>query len=127
MSDNTTILGKAGASAVNAYKFCVYNALVIDQSTSAGAAALGVAVETAAAGENLTVVVSGLFEVDCAASIAPGAPVASDGNGEAVTAVSTNHILGVYLPVPVNGVVANSVSGTRIRILVEHTKKNIFP
>ena len=124
MANNRTTLGKAGASTVEAYKFVVRNALVIDEAGD-GVTALGVAAETAATGKQLTIIISGLCEVDFAAAVAPGTHIASDANGEAVAATAGEHILGEYCPEPVNGAVANSTSGARGRILLYSNKMNI--
>lgn len=124
MANNRTTLGKAGASAVNAYKFAVRNVLVIDQA-GAGVTALGVAAESAAAGKQLTVIVSGFCEVDFAASVNPGTLIASDGNGDAVAAVAGDHVLGEYCPEPVNGAVSASTSGARGRILLYSNKMTL--
>ena len=125
MSDVQTILGKVGASTVTAFRFVKTNALVIDPAIAAGAATLGIAVETATTGKTVTVNISGLCEVDCAAAFVPGETVTSDGNGKAVGVAAGEHILGVYMPVPVNGVISNSVSGTRIRINLFADKKTL--
>ena len=125
MSNNRTTLGKAGAATVNAYRFCVRNALVIDECGVVGITALGVAAETATTGKQLTVIVEGLCEVDFAASIAPGTHIQTDASGKAIAAVATKHILGEYCPEPVNGVVAASTSGARGRVLLYANKMNI--
>ena len=128
MANNRTTLGKAGASTVNAYRFCVRNALVIDQAAAVTDAVLGVAAETATTGKQLTVIVSGLCEVDFGASVAPGTTLTTDANGKAVAAaaaIPTEHILGEYCPEPVDGVVAASTSGARGRILLYDNKLTI--
>ena len=120
-----TILGKVGASTVTAFRFVKTNALVIDTASAAGAATLGVAAETAAAGKTVQVNISGFCEVDCAAAFVPGEIVTSDANGKAVGVAVGEHILGVYMPEPVDGVIRNSVSGERIRINLFANKKTL--
>lgn len=120
-----TILGKVGASTVTAFRFCKTNALVIDTASAAGAATLGVAAETAAAGKTVQVNISGFCEVDCAAAFVPGEIVTSDASGKAVGVAVGEHILGVYMPEPVDGVIRNSVSGERIRINLFADKKTL--
>ena len=128
MANNRTVLGKAGASTVNIYRFVKRNALVIDQASAVNDAVLGVAGETAAAGKQLSIIVSGLCEGDFAAAVAPGTTLTTDAEGKAVAAaaaIPTEHILGEYCPEPVNGVVANSTSGARGRILLYDNKLQI--
>ncbi len=122
--NNRTVLGKAGASTVEAFKFVTRNALVIDEAGD-GATALGVSAETAASGKQLAIVVEGFCEVDFAGAVAPGTHIASDANGEAVAATAGEHILGEYCPAPADGAIANSAAGTRGRILLYGNKMTI--
>ena len=125
MSDVQTILGKVGASTVTAYRFVKTNALVIDPASAGGADTLGIAVETATTGKTVTVNISGLCEVDCGGTFAPGAAITSDANGKASTLGAGESILGIYMPEPVNGVLSNSVDGTRMRINLFASKKTL--
>lgn len=129
-SENRSTIGKAGLATVNAYRFCKWNASVIDQASAATDAVLGVAAETAATGKQLAVVVSGFVEVDFAAAVAPGTQVTSDGSGKAVAAAvaaptPNELILGEYCPLPVDGTSSNSTSGARGRILLYDNKAMI--
>lgn len=77
-----------------------------------GARAVGVALTAAAgAGEAVTVAYDGRVTVKAAGTIARGAAVASDASGEAVTAASTDIILGYALEAGVdNQIIAVELS-----------------
>ena len=93
--------------------------------TTAGAVALGVAMNTAAAGAEVSVVVAGFCEVDCAEALVGGDLVASDGTGNAVIAATNDNILGEYAPLPLSGDIPDAVSGDRVRILLYANKMTL--
>jgi len=121
----------AGASGVTAYTFVATNGTSgkVDTATEAvgvGQVALGVAVNTAAAGKEVSVVVSGFVEVDCLEAMVAGDKVATDTNGLAVKAATAgDHILGEYAPLPMGADMPDAVSGDRIRILLYQNKMTL--
>lgn len=127
MSNNRSVLGKAGASTVTIYRLCKRNALVIDPAAAGTDEVLGVAGETATTGKQLSIIVEGLCEVDFAEAVAPGTKLSSDANGKAVaaTALGGDLIVGEYCPEPVNGAAANSAIGQRGRILLYANKMTV--
>ena len=75
----------------------------VDLADSAGENCMGVVINDPASGEEATVVVSGKTVVTAGGTIAAGASIATDASGDAVTAASTNIIMGYALEAGVDG------------------------
>ena len=75
----------------------------VDLADSAGENCMGVVINDPASGGEATVVVSGKTVVTAGGTIAAGAAIATDGSGDAVTAASTNIIMGYALEAGVDG------------------------
>ena len=75
----------------------------VDLADSAGENCIGVLLNNPAAGAAATVAVSGKVMVTSGGTIAAGAAVATDASGDAVTAASTNLIMGYALEAAVDG------------------------
>ena len=75
----------------------------VDLADSAGENCIGVLLNNPAAVAAATVAVSGKVMVTAGGSIAAGAAVATDASGDAVTAASTNIIMGYALEAAVDG------------------------
>ncbi len=75
----------------------------VDLADSAGENCIGVLLNSPAAGEAATVAISGKVMVTSGGTIAAGAAVATDASGDAVTAASTNIIMGYALEAAVDG------------------------
>jgi hypothetical protein len=75
----------------------------VDLADSAGENCMGVVINDPASGGEATVVVSGKTVVTAGGTIAAGASVATDASGDAVTAASTNIIMGYALEAGVDG------------------------
>jgi len=75
----------------------------VDLADSAGENCIGVLLNNPAAAAAATVAVSGKVMVTAGGSIAAGAAVATDASGDAVTAASTNIIMGYALEAAVDG------------------------
>ena len=75
----------------------------VDLADSAGENCIGVLLNSPAAGEAATVAISGKVMVTSGGTIAAGAAVATDASGDAVTAASTNIIMGYALEAAVAG------------------------
>ena len=75
----------------------------VDLADSAGENCIGVLLNNPAAGAAATVAVSGKVMVTSGGTIAAGAAVATDASGDAVTAASTNIIMGYALEAAVDG------------------------
>lgn len=71
--------------------------------TVAGENAIGVLYEPGASGTTVGFANGGILTVYAGGTVAVGAKVASDANGRAVTAASTNHVLGVARTAGVSG------------------------
>lgn len=69
----------------------------------AGGVALGVMGELTESGQTGLVYLSGIVPVIAGGNIAVGAEIASDANGKAVTAVSTNYVIGRALKAAASG------------------------
>jgi|DEB0MinimDraft_10_1074344.scaffolds.fasta_scaffold130935_1 hypothetical protein len=131
MSDKTTtILGVAGA-ALTAYRFVAVDGTDNERLDPCGdgARALGVAVAaSAAAGDEALVAIEGYALVDFGGTCEPYDEVASDADGKAILANTTNdYILGYYAPEPVDGAVNDIASGERGRIVLYSYKGNQVP
>jgi hypothetical protein len=75
----------------------------VDLADSAGENCIGVLLNNPAAAAAATVAVSGKVMVTSGGTIAAGAAVATDASGDAVTAASTNIIMGYALEAAVDG------------------------
>ena len=75
----------------------------VDLADSAGENCIGGLLNSPAAGEAATVAISGKVMVTSGGTIAAGAAVATDASGDAVTAASTNIIMGYALEAAVDG------------------------
>lgn len=75
----------------------------VDLADAAGENCIGVLLNNPAAGAAATVAVSGKVMVTSGGTIAAGAAVATDASGDAVTAASTNIIMGYALEAAVDG------------------------
>jgi|SRR5210317_1421336 hypothetical protein len=75
----------------------------VDLADSAGENCMGVVINDPASGGEATVVVSGKTVVTAGGTIAAGAAIATDASGDAVTAASTNIIMGYALEAGVDG------------------------
>ena len=75
----------------------------VDLADSAGENCIGVLLNNPAAGAAATVAISGKVMVTSGGTIAAGAAVATDASGDAVTAASTNIIMGYALEAAVDG------------------------
>ena len=75
----------------------------VDLADSAGENCIGVVINDPAAAGEATVVVSGKTVVTAGGTIAAGAAIATDASGDAVTAASTNIIMGYALEAGVDG------------------------
>ena len=75
----------------------------VDLADSAGENCIGVVINDPASGGEATVVVSGKTVVTSGGTIAAGAAIATDASGDAVTAASTNIIMGYALEAAVDG------------------------
>ena len=75
----------------------------VDLADAAGENCMGVVINDPAAGGEATVVVSGKTVVTAGGTIAAGAAIATDASGDAVTAASTNIIMGYALEAGVDG------------------------
>lgn len=75
----------------------------VDLADSAGENCIGVVINDPASGGEATVVVSGKTVVTSGGTIAAGAAIATDASGDAVTAASTNIIMGYALEAGVDG------------------------
>lgn len=75
----------------------------VDLADAAGENCMGVVINDPASGGEATVVVSGKTVVTAGGTIAAGAAIATDASGDAVTAASTNIIMGYALEAGVDG------------------------
>ena len=75
----------------------------VDLADSAGENCIGVLLNSPAAAAAATVAISGKVMVTAGGTIAAGAAVATDAAGDAVTAASTNIIMGYALEAAVDG------------------------
>ena len=75
----------------------------VDVADSAGENCIGILLNAPAAGAAATVAISGKVMVESGGTIAAGAAVATDASGDAVTAASTNIIMGYALEAAVDG------------------------
>ena len=76
----------------------------VDLTASAGGPAIGVLQNAPnAAGVAATVAISGRVKVTAGGTIAAGAKVQSDASGDALTAASGDHVLGIALESAVDG------------------------
>ncbi len=75
----------------------------VDLADSAGENCIGILLNSPASGAAATVAVSGKVMVTSGGTIAAGAAVATDASGDAVTAASTNIIMGYALEAAVDG------------------------
>jgi hypothetical protein len=75
----------------------------VDLADAAGENCMGVVINDPASGGEATVVVSGKTVVTAGDTIAAGAAIATDASGDAVTAASTNIIMGYALEAGVDG------------------------
>lgn len=75
----------------------------VDLADSAGENCIGILLNSPAAAAAATVAISGKVMVTAGGTIAAGAAVATDASGDAVTAASTNIIMGYALEAAVDG------------------------
>ena len=75
----------------------------VDLADSAGENCIGILLNSPAAGAAATVALTGKVMVTAGGTIAAGAAVATDAAGDAVTAASTNIIMGYALEAAVDG------------------------
>ena len=75
----------------------------VDLADSAGENCVGILLNSPAAGAAATVALTGKVMVTAGGTIAAGAAVATDAAGDAVTAASTNIIMGYALEAAVDG------------------------
>lgn len=125
MSDQNTILGKAGASALAAYSIVVNNAGVLDTASVATDQAFGVVLNSPDSGAEALVAVEGFSLVDFGGVVQPYADITTNGSGQAVAATATDLIIGFYAPEPVDGAVSATVSGDRARVYLHSYKGNV--
>ena len=132
MSEQKTILGKAGASALPAYSIVVPNGAdpgVLDAASAATDVNFGVVQNAPDSGGEALVAIEGFTLVDTASDLDPYEEITSNGSGLAiaVTAGASNTALGYYCPEPVDGAVSSSTSGDRVRVYLYSYKGNIVP
>ena len=127
MSEQKTILGKAGASALTAYTIVVNNSGVLDKASSSTAQALGVVQNAPAASGEALVAVEGFTLVNFGGAVDPYADITTNASGEAVaaSAITGDLIIGFYAPEPVDGAVSATVSGDRARVYLHSYKGNV--
>ena len=75
----------------------------VDLADSAGENCIGVLLNNPAAGEAATVAISGKVMVEAGGTIAAGADVQADANGDALTAASGDVVMGYALEAAVDG------------------------
>jgi hypothetical protein len=75
----------------------------VDLADSAGENCIGILLNSPASGAAATVALTGKVMVTSGGTIAAGAAVATDASGDAVTAASTNIIMGYALEAAVDG------------------------
>lgn len=75
----------------------------VDLADSAGENCIGVLLNNPAAGEAATVAISGKVMVTSGGTIAAGAAIQSDANGDALTAASGDYVMGYALEAAVDG------------------------
>jgi len=75
----------------------------VDLADAAGENAIGVCLVGGAAGAAVTVAVSGKVMVEAGDTIAAGAAVQTDGNGDAITAATGDVVMGYALEAGVDG------------------------
>ena len=116
MSEQKTILGKAGASALTAFTIVVNNSGVLDEASDATAVALGVVQNAPAASGEALVAIEGFTLVNFAGVVQPYGEITTNGTGEAVAVTASDLAIGYYCPEPVGGAVSATASGDRARI-----------
>lgn len=103
-SRDTRTFEAGGDLSAGQFKFVVLSADGQIDLAGDGAAAVGVLLnEPAAAGRAATVVVSGRTIVEAGASVTAGDAVASDANGDAITAATADIAMGYALEDAVDG------------------------
>lgn len=75
----------------------------VDLADSAGENCIGVCLVGGTAGTAVTVAISGKVMVEAGGTIAAGAAVQTDGNGDALTAASGDYVMGYALEAGVDG------------------------
>ena len=75
----------------------------VDLADAAGENCIGVCLVGGAAGAAVTVAISGKVMVEAGDTIAAGAAVQTDGNGDAITAASGDYVMGYALEAGVDG------------------------
>jgi len=75
----------------------------VDLADSAGENCIGVCLVGGTAGSAVTVAISGKVMVEAGGTIAAGAAVQTDGNGDALTAASGDYVMGYALEAGVDG------------------------
>jgi len=114
--DNRTLIAGADLSAAQ-FKFVKMNNAAKAVLCGNGDAAFGVLLVPAASGNAATVTVSGKTMVECGATIAIGANVGIDADGNAVTAASGDIIVGKTYEAGVDGqiiAIEISLAGTAV-------------
>jgi hypothetical protein len=127
MSEQKTILGKAGTSALTAYTIVVNNSGVLDEASTSTVQALGVVQNAPAASGEALVAVEGFTLVNFGGVVQPYADITTNGDGEAVAAaaLTSDLIIGFYAPEPVDGAVSATASGDRARVYLHSYKGNV--
>ena len=75
----------------------------VDLANSAGENCIGVCLVGGTAGTAVTVAISGKVMVEAGDTVAAGAAVQTDGNGDAITAASGDYVMGYALEAGVDG------------------------
>ena len=125
MSEQKTILGKAGTSALTAFTIVVNNSGVLDEASSSTAQALGVVQNAPVASGEALVAVEGFTLVNFGGAVNPYADITTNGTGQAVAATTSDLVIGFYAPEPVDGAVSATASGDRARVYLHSYKGNV--
>ena len=127
MSDQKTILGKAGTSALTAFTIVVNNSGVLDTAADDEVVALGVVQNAPAASGEALVAIEGFTLVNFGGVVQPYGEITTNGTGEAVAVTASDLAIGYYCPEPVDGAVSATASGDRARVCLYSYKGNIVP
>lgn len=127
MSEQKTILGKAGTSALTAFTIVVNNSGVLDTAADDEVVALGVVQNAPAASGEALVAIEGFTLVNFGGVVQPYGEITTNASGQAIAAANPSLAIGYYCPEPVDGAVSATASGDRARVCLYSYKGNIVP